>query len=229
MSDPDPHCPECGEPIGQTATYCMHCSADLADRQGDAGSDRGWGATEAKPGLQDRIADRLDGLFDGKVAETGGFVAADRDAADDTSTTVADQSTADDQILDPDGLVDNTLTMLVGIGGGIVVGLVGTFVLLLGTQSLWSLLFGLAGWLVSTVYIARQRTLQGAIAKTGYAIAVVLLVSPLAVLSPLVSVEGGLSGRLVTLGIWLFMAAIPAGIAAVVGVIAARFVPDGTT
>jgi len=135
------------------------------------------------------------------------------------------KSTADD----PDGLVDNTLTMLVGIGGGIVVGLVGTFVLPLGTQSLWSLLFGLAGWLVSTVYIARQRTLQGAVAKTGYAIAVVLLVSPLAVLSPLVSVEGGLSGRLVTLGIWLFMAAIPAGIAAVVGVIAARFVPDGTT
>ena len=29
MSDADPHCPECGEPIGQTATYCMHCSADL--------------------------------------------------------------------------------------------------------------------------------------------------------------------------------------------------------
>ncbi|PSP93386.1 hypothetical protein BRC84_05090 [Halobacteriales archaeon QS_1_68_44] len=27
----DPHCPECGEPIGQTATYCMHCSDDSGD------------------------------------------------------------------------------------------------------------------------------------------------------------------------------------------------------
>jgi hypothetical protein len=25
----DPRCPECGEPIGATATYCMHCSSDL--------------------------------------------------------------------------------------------------------------------------------------------------------------------------------------------------------
>lgn len=25
----DPRCPECGEPIGATATYCMHCSAEL--------------------------------------------------------------------------------------------------------------------------------------------------------------------------------------------------------
>ncbi|MEF8775472.1 MAG: hypothetical protein V5A43_03085 [Haloarculaceae archaeon] len=25
----DPRCPACGEPIGATATYCMHCSADL--------------------------------------------------------------------------------------------------------------------------------------------------------------------------------------------------------
>ena len=31
----DPRCPECGEPIGQTATYCMHCSADLTVVGGD--------------------------------------------------------------------------------------------------------------------------------------------------------------------------------------------------
>ena len=29
IADDDPRCPECGGPIGQTATYCMHCSADL--------------------------------------------------------------------------------------------------------------------------------------------------------------------------------------------------------
>lgn len=29
----DPRCPECGEPIGATATYCMHCSADLSTEE----------------------------------------------------------------------------------------------------------------------------------------------------------------------------------------------------
>jgi len=201
----------------------MHCSADLEDRQQMTDSGSHWGTGSAKPGLQDRLAQRIDDLFGG---ESGAF-----DSTGRTDTTTANrtppESGGDDQVLDPDGLVDNTLTMLVGIGGGIVVGLVGTFVLLLGTQSVWTLLFGLAGWLGSTVYIARQRTVQGAVAKTGFAIAVVLLLSPLAALSPLVSVEGGLDGRLLAFVVWLFVAAIPAGIAAVVGVIAARFVPDG--
>ena len=39
MSNDDPRCPECGEPIGQTTTYCMHCSADLTERGETADSD----------------------------------------------------------------------------------------------------------------------------------------------------------------------------------------------
>jgi hypothetical protein len=51
-------CPECGEPIGARATYCMHCGADLPDRaptpeDADDGDDsffsrvRSWASDES--------------------------------------------------------------------------------------------------------------------------------------------------------------------------------------
>jgi len=193
----DPRCPECGGPIGQTATYCMHCSADLTAEQeaADTDGDETWDQSEA-------TTDRR-----GPPAST---------------------STDDGQLLDPDGLVDNTLTVVVGIGGGIVVGVVGTVVLLLLTGSALSLLFGLVGWLGSTAYLVRRRTVQGAVAKSGYAVALVLLLVPVVAVSPVVTVEGGIGERGSLFFVLLLLVAVPAGIAAVVGFVAARFVPDGT-
>jgi len=217
--DPDdPHCPECGEPIGQTATYCMHCSADLTEERAAADEDE-------------------DGVWDGAEtgrADAGAGSRADATASGDRSADTPRTSgegggvTADDeQLLDPDGVVDNTLTAVVGIVVGVVIGVVGTVVLLALTGNAWALLFGLCAWLGSTVYLARRRTVQGAIAKGGYAAAVVLLVVPLVAFSPLMDVEGGLGERGSAFLVLLVFVAVPAGVAAAIGWLASRYTPAG--
>lgn len=203
MTEPaaDPRCPECGEPIGRTATYCMHCSADLTGRleAGDADDDGAWDEPRA----------------------------TDPDARD--TTPGSRSGTADDgtgQVLDPDGLVDNTLTAIIGIVGGFLVGFVGTVVLLALTESGWALVFGLVAWLGATAYLVRRRTVQAAIAKSGYAVALVLLLVPVVAISPFVAVEGGGSGRVNLFVVLLLVVAVPAAIAAAIGRIAAGSVPD---
>jgi hypothetical protein len=210
MSTPeDPRCPECGEPIGMTATYCMHCSADLSDEResADRNDDGVWDQVQASSATETESATSL--------SATGG-----------TAGTADD---ADDQMLDPDGLVDNTLTVVVGILGGIVVGLVGTLVLGIATQSGWALLFGLVAWLGSTAHLVRRRTVQGAVSRSAYAVTIVLLLVPVVALSPLVSIDGGLAERGSLFVVLLLMAGVPAVVAAAVGWIASRFVPGGTS
>ncbi|WP_254839509.1 zinc-ribbon domain-containing protein [Natronomonas marina] len=244
MSDADPHCPECGEPIGQTATYCMHCSADLTEEQdaADADGDGDWdtsGTGEETSGWDDAgTEDQAGDGTDGESAPEPTYGRTDEGgtesgtATDDTAGAAADTADgggdagADDQLLDPDGFVDNTLTVLVGIGGGIVVGIVGTIVIAVLTGSGWGLLLGVVAWLGSTAYLVRQRTVQGAVAKSGYAVAAVLLLIPFVAFSPLANVDGGLSGRGIFFLTSLLAVAFPAGFAAAVGWVASRFVPE---
>lgn len=181
----DPRCPECGGPIGVTATYCMHCSADLTDEQ--------------------------------RVADSDGDGTWDR-----TPDSVQESSS----LLDPDGLLDDSLTVVVGIVGGTVAGIVGTAVLGFLTGSGFAVLFGIVAWLLVTVYLVRLRTVQEAISKSGYATAVVILTIPLLALSPVVSVEGGASARGGLFVVLLFLVVVPAAIAAGIGWAASRFVPE---
>ncbi|MEF8841456.1 MAG: zinc ribbon domain-containing protein [Haloarculaceae archaeon] len=207
MSDApaDPRCPECGGPIGVTATYCMHCSADLTEERerADADGDGTWDRAEA-------------GSANGTATGTGAT----------PSTGGGDTGTGSDELLDDEGLVDNTLTVLVGIVAGIVVGVIGTVVLLAVTGSGAAVVFGLLAWLGSTAYLVRRRTVQGAVSKAGYAVAAVLLLVPFVAVSPFVDVDGGIEGRVGGFVVLLVFVAVPAGIAAVVGVVASRFVPD---
>lgn len=208
MSDAaDPRCPECGEPIGATATYCMHCSADLeAERAAaDADGDGRWDGSSG-PTPEGGI-DEVTGSGDGVLSALG----VDLSAVGGDGPVLAD-----------DGPADDVLTVLVGIAGGLVVGLVGTVVLLVVTGSGWALGLGVLAWLGATVYLVRRRTVQTAVSKTGYAVAVVLLLVPLVALSPVADVEGG-RGEL--FAVLLVFAAVPAAVAAVVGWIAGRFVP----
>lgn len=186
----DPHCPECGEPIGQTATYCMHCSADLTDERAAADTDQ-------------------DGAWESSAS------------GPETATA----STDDGALLAPDGFVDDTLTAVVGIVGGLVVGLVGTFQLLILTESAVVLPVGLVTWLGATAYLVRRRTVQEAVSKAAYALAVVFLAMPLLAASP--AVDGGLAERGGLFVVLLLFAVVPAAIAAAVGWVAARFVPEG--
>jgi hypothetical protein len=234
----DPRCPECGEPIGMTATYCMHCSADLTDEQAaaDSDGDDAWdGAEPASAGTTADDATAVDGASadtaaDGTGEAQSSATIAGTDSAGtggtlDASTVSETLGGSDDQILDPDGIVDNALTVGVGIVGGIVIGFVGTIVLAVLTGSAWAILFGLLVWLGSTAYLVRHRTVQGAVAKTGYAIAAVLLAIPLIALTPAMD-GGGLVDRGMTfVGLLLFFV-IPAGIVAAVGWVASQFVPE---
>jgi hypothetical protein len=101
---------------------------------------------------------------------------------------------------------------------------VGTFVLLIMTGSLWSLGFGFLAWVVATAHLVRRRTVQGAISRSAYGVSVVLLLVPLTAVSPLS--DGGLEERVAALVGLLLVVAFPAGIAAGIGWLASRFVPE---
>jgi hypothetical protein len=221
----DPHCPECGEPIGQTATYCMHCSADLTEEleAADADDDGVWDgaeATGADATGETAVPSTSSDESDGSIAETA---TATMDTVGINTGAAGEQS---EQLLAPEGLLDNTLTVLVGIVGGIVVGVIGTSVLLALTGSGWAVLLGLFAWLGGTAYLVRRSTVQAAVAKTGYAVAIVLLLVPVIALSPVVGVDGGLQERGGLFVVLAVFVALPAGIAAVFGWVASRFVPE---
>jgi len=290
QADDDPRCPECGEPIGQTATYCMHCSADLtaeleaADSDDDgswdesSGGSGGWSSGKSSDNseygtpsaIDTETADvktgstgggflaslGIDGLLEsfsiggsggddsGPTGGTGESGASQHVAGATSSEEVTTGSGVDtgasragttgsgastgtsDQILDPDGLVDNTLTVVVGILAGIFVGFVGTTVFLAVTGSIWGLLFGVVVWLGSTAHLVRQRTVQGAVSRGAYAVAIVLLLVPVVTLSPTLSADG-VGDRLGGFLALLVFMAVPALVAAAVGFVAGRFVPDG--
>lgn len=221
----DPRCPECGEPIGQTATYCMHCSTDLTEERAanDADGDLAWDQPEAGSATSTgRHNPPSEAPSPSRWRES--FTARGIRKALGITSSHADE--AGDQILAPDGLIDDTLTVAVGIVGGFIVGVVGTVVLGIVTESAWAILFGLIVWLGATAYLVRRRSVQAAVAKSGYAVAAVLLLVPVIALSPTVSIDGGLGDRGgAFLALFVFVS-IPAGVAAVVGWIASQFVPD---
>ena len=230
-ADDDPRCPECGGAIGQTATYCMHCSADLTDERdaADSDDDGRWdesGGPAVSP--ESSGGGILDSLGIGGFGSGGeSSPSVDPGPTVDSSPTGSDDATArSDQLLDPDGLVDNTLTVVVGIITGLFVGFVGIFVFLAATRSIWGLVFGLVVWLGSTAHLVRRRTVQGAISRGAYAVAIVFLLVPLVVLSPVMSVDGGLMDRLGGFVIFLIVMGIPAAIAAAIGFVVAQFVPE---
>ena len=95
------------------------------------------------------------------------------------------------------------------------------------TESLWAFPVGILVWLLATAYLVRRRTVQGAIAKAVYGVALVPVSIPLVALSP--GGGGDLAGRITEFGELLLIVAIPAGIATGVGFLVSRFVPETGT
>ena len=210
----DPRCPECDEPIGQRATYCMHCSADLTEYRETAESDGATGQYAPGESRSSETDRRLLGSVTRTLRETignrGDSAGSDRD-----------------ELLAPDGIVDDTLTVVVGIAAGALIGLLATTVLAVMTGSPWALGGGLLIWLGSTAYLVRRRTVQGAISAGGYGVALVLVLVPILAFSPVTDVEGGLAERgsvFLVLGIFVVG---PVLIAAGIGWTAAQFAPGG--
>lgn len=178
------------------------------------GSDAGAGAdTEAATG---------DGDGDGGgVPEwSGGEPSASTDAA----AGAGDQG---GPLLDPDSMVDDTLTVVVGAIAGVVIGFVTMVALLVSTTSVWlGLGLGAAAWLGSTAYLVRRRSVVGAVSRGAYGVGIVLLLVPFVVFSPAAE-AGGLADRAAGFLTFALVMAVPAGIAGVVGYVASRFDPAG--
>jgi hypothetical protein len=102
----DPRCPECNEPVGTTASYCMHC-----DAQFDAPVDASDSDSETPTGGTDIPAD--DGSTDGT-----GTAESDRSVSTDLTTWEQRLS----RWLGPDGWIDNSLTIVLAIGASFVIG-----------------------------------------------------------------------------------------------------------
>lgn len=106
-------CPECGGPIGQTSTFCMHCSADLTDRhpRSDASSDEqsrdptSWIETETD-------------VVDVEAARSGTSVAHEQDVPPEYRST---SGAVDRTKLLPDGLAIKAITFLLAMAAGLTV------------------------------------------------------------------------------------------------------------
>ena len=195
---PDPRCPECGEPIGMTSAFCMYCSAELTEYS----EDTILGTDEQRDDTQ-------------------------RSSPPHASTPI-ENATSGAQLLDPDGAGSTFLTAGVGLVGGFVVG---TLLLVFVTGMLSATLgiaTGFLVWLGTTIYFAKRRTVQEAVSKAAYGVALSLLLYALIPFSSTWEANS-LSTRLTDFVILLVILAIPVGIIAGVGYLASRYVPtDGS-
>lgn len=180
-----------------TAAYCMHCSADLTEgrKQSDTDDDGDWGGTSRSS------------------------------STPQAPTPTEDTATGGGSLLDPDGLLDNSLTVAVGIGGGILIGLIGLLVVTSVLSVGWGFVTGILTFLGATAYLVKHRTVQETVSKAAYGIAIAIMFISLIVFSP--GWETTTHARdFVLLAV---LCAIPAAIVGGVGFIAARFVPKANS
>lgn len=156
-------------------------------------------------------------------SDTGSAVEYDSGpAVDYESPSVGDASDAEADgrgWLHPDSLLDDSLTVVVGIVAGLVVG----FVALISFGLLFEeagVLAALVAWLGGTAYFARRRTVFDAIEFGAYAFAAVLLVAPLGLA---VTADADLGGRAVLFVFALVPLGVIAAIVAGVGFFAGQW------
>jgi len=155
----DPVCPECGEGVGSTSTYCMHCDAEF-----DAPATR----TAASAGGGDAAS---------------GSKRSDAASADATPNAVVDYGTTGEGY-DGDHPLDGA-ARVVGLALTVLLGLAATFTLVIAfaqRASIWLplALLALAGTAALCVHVWRLPTGRGALARALYLDAAGLVVVPVA-------------------------------------------------
>lgn len=122
-------------------------------------------------------------------------------------------------------LLDDSLTVVVGIIGGFVIGFI---VLLIVTALLsvgWGLAVGGLAWLGATMYLTHRRSVQVAVSKAAYGIAITAMSFPLVAFSPTWDASST-SAQILDFTVLLVYCAIFAAIVGGIGLLAARFVPE---
>ncbi|WP_137286943.1 hypothetical protein [Halorussus salinisoli] len=165
--DTDPRCPDCDGPVSATAPYCLHCGADLESE----------GTGQRRGGNSNRNRAPSERAVQTTSSETG-----DAEAA------------ANDHLFDPDGLLDNSLTVLVGIVGGALVGALAFLLFGLVVQSWVSILPGGLAWTGGTAYLATRDSIGEAVKYGCYAVALLLVLFPVVSFSPATK-GGNFAGR----------------------------------
>jgi hypothetical protein len=229
-ADPsDPRCPTCGEPVSATASYCMHCEADLpAAGFGEAESATGTvddaPMDEADPGMPTRD-DRGDatgapgGSTTRSLFGTAGERSSRARAARERASERADEAAA---WLDPNSLLDNVSTVMVAVVTAVVTLGLGT---MLAYGLMPSVLDAAAPWLAlaatagAGLWVGRTRSVFGAARKAGLVVAGQIALVPVAFVAA-TSWEsvGDAIGGVVVIGIFLWpAAAVVAGVGWVLG------------
>lgn len=182
MNAEDTRCPECGEPVSATATYCLHCYADLP--AGDA--DRGDTPEEVR-------------------------ATASHGATAGTDATRTDSTDAGSGWLSPASLLDDSMTVAVGLVGGLLAAVVVSVALVWVLPDVLPLLVGAAAGVGTAVHVARTRTVFGATRKAGYLLAALLAASPALFAFTAEMQENALGerlGLLVVLGVFVWPVAL---------------------
>lgn len=195
----DPRCPECDGKVSARAVHCMHCDAAFDEPiTGDVGTasgdeDESLGARVSVPDVGAAVGAAVSGGADDRPS-TG---ASDGPSPGDASGAAASD---DAPLLDPDGLADDALTLVAGVGFGLVVGAGAGLLGLVLTRSAWSLLVALALWLGGTGYLITRRSVHETARLGCYWIAVLLVCVPAILFSDATN-GGTLVGRAVVFAI----------------------------
>lgn len=134
----------------------------------------------------------------------------------------AEDTAGGGSLLDPDGLLNTLLTIVVGLIGGIVIGLLGWFAVSSVLSIGLGIVAGVFVWLGATAKLVRCRTVQEAVSKASYGVAIGIMLVPLIVFDP--SWDAGTRAQ--DFVILAVICAFPAAIVGIVGFLAARFVPE---
>lgn len=154
----DPRCPECDRPVGIRSTYCMQCGAEY-ESPARVESDQDNTETPKSNDLSPNTGDQ-----DGQ--HSSGF-----------ELTTWEQRLR--MWVGPDGWIDNSLTIALSIGAGLLMGPLAGVIVALVTGSLWSLGIGIVVWLVATAYLANHRTVYGAVRDGCFGVASLLFILPI--------------------------------------------------
>lgn len=177
-----PYCPECGEPVGERALYCMHCGADFGDDGPRAAGDAERGSAVDSS------------------AEPSTTPATSQRSGTDTATTgdaPGEHGDLLDRLFHPEGVLDDSLTVVLGIVVGLICGFVALIVVGATAGGAPGFLAALLAWVGVTGWLARQYSLFGAVRGGCYALAVALLALPIIALTD--AAEGGTFGGQVIL------------------------------
>lgn len=135
-------------------------------------------------------------------------------------TTPSAADLADRDWFHPDGFLDDSLTLLVGVVAGVIAGTLATFAVVWALPAAWPFLVGGVAWLGVTVAVARNRTVFDAAEVAGYLLALVLVALPLTVSATAPMADPGESrlGLAVVLAVFAWpVAAVLAGVGRILG------------